>query len=358
MSSAKRRFFSGNTIEQALVQAASYYKIEPARIAYREVEKRHGFVKMRRRVVIQVDPDNPARSDGAPRDVAPRDAARNDVARGDVARGDVARSDVKAAAPTPLAGATPPPPPAAPPWRSPVEERPYEEPARPPAEETAAAELPSWQPRMTPPWESSGTRASDPAPRTAPEEPVVPPTREPAAAVPPSREPAAEVPPPQPPRGAETVAAPMDLLSGAREAAERLVRLSGLDLTVEVTEGKDRELEVNLSGRDRQRLLDEDAEVFQSIEQLLPRVLRGLAGESPSVRVDSDRFRGDQEDGLQRLAQAAAEVLRQGARAVELRAMAPAERRIVHLTLADEPGIATESEGEGYYKRVFIRQAE
>ncbi len=38
-----------------------------------------------------------------------------------------------------------------------------------------------------------------------------------------------------------------------------------------------------------------------------------------------------------------------------LRPMNPADRRIVHLALADDPDVETESQGNGYFKRVSIR---
>src|SRR5947209_9897967 len=72
MSEAKRRFFSGDTLRQALVQAANYHDVDPDQIAYRSIEKRHGFIKTRRRVMIEVDPDHPKRPEGVP---APRPEA-------------------------------------------------------------------------------------------------------------------------------------------------------------------------------------------------------------------------------------------------------------------------------------------
>ena len=59
MSDKKRKFFSGRSIEQAVMAAASYYGLVPEELAYREIEKKHGFVRVRRNAVIAVDPENP-----------------------------------------------------------------------------------------------------------------------------------------------------------------------------------------------------------------------------------------------------------------------------------------------------------
>src|SRR5262245_49734390 len=61
---SRRRFFGGDTVQQALVQAANYFHLDPEEIAYRVLDKRHGFLKVRRKVVIEVDADAPRREPG------------------------------------------------------------------------------------------------------------------------------------------------------------------------------------------------------------------------------------------------------------------------------------------------------
>src|SRR6185295_13537942 len=69
---AKRRFFSGASLQQALVQAANHFHLDPEEIAYQALDKRHGFLKAGRKVVIEVDPEAPRRPEPPPRpQVAP-----------------------------------------------------------------------------------------------------------------------------------------------------------------------------------------------------------------------------------------------------------------------------------------------
>ena len=56
-----RRFFSGRTLQAAVLSAASHYGIEPEELAYEEIDKRHGLLKSRSKVVIAVDPVDPRR---------------------------------------------------------------------------------------------------------------------------------------------------------------------------------------------------------------------------------------------------------------------------------------------------------
>ncbi|MGD2116078.1 MAG: hypothetical protein PVG07_13575, partial [Acidobacteriota bacterium] len=65
MTEKKRRFFSGRSVEQAVVAAASYYGLDPSEVAYREIEKKHGFVRTRRKAVIAVDPESPRKEEEA-----------------------------------------------------------------------------------------------------------------------------------------------------------------------------------------------------------------------------------------------------------------------------------------------------
>jgi len=61
----KRQFYSGATLEQAVLAAARVFELAPEEVAYTVRDKKHGFLKVRRRIVIEVDPDSPRR-DRAP----------------------------------------------------------------------------------------------------------------------------------------------------------------------------------------------------------------------------------------------------------------------------------------------------
>ncbi len=286
MNVRKRRFFAGNSIEQALVLAARYHRMEPGSIAYRLVEKRHGFLRFPRRVVLDIDPASPG------------------------------KQQAPAAAETPKAALPPTAPGAALPRAG--EQEPFPAPAAP----RQAAPPPREAPRLTPAY------------------PTVPPAP-----------PVASEPPPSP--SADTPAA---IVGRTRSTLELVLRLAGLELVYDVRmEGG--EVRINLSGPDRELLLDDEAELLRAIEHLLQRVLARVEGESLHCHVDTDGFRESHEQELLRLALETAASVRDTRQPVRLQAMSPAERRIVHLTLADQPGVRTESEGDGYFKRVTVLPA-
>ncbi len=133
-----------------------------------------------------------------------------------------------------------------------------------------------------------------------------------------------------------------------------LLSIAGLDLSPKILQGEER-LEIELSGSDTDRCFEEEGEVLRSIEHLLPRVIRSLSGGTVPCRVDCDNFHDIREEQLRTLAQRVAAEVRKRGRYRTLEPMNPADRRVIHMTLADDPGVVTESEGEGYFKRVSIR---
>ncbi|PYQ60915.1 MAG: hypothetical protein DMF53_16095, partial [Acidobacteria bacterium] len=242
MNDVKRRFFSGDTLQQALVQAANYFNLDPSYVAYRSLEKRHGFLKTRRKVVIEVDPDNPRRDSPAPMPETGR--------------------------------SLPPPPPssyltrpaAAEPSPSPGNEAPPRAPAprepRPPRErEPRGGEPRGGEPRGGERGGNRGPRGGRPGrgerdqdrprrrgrdlPPRSPRLPAAEPFR------PADAEGAGLVTLPERPRGlAERYPeATGSLAEAAAKAAGLLVRIAGLDLTPRVFQGEER-LEVDLSGDD------------------------------------------------------------------------------------------------------------
>jgi spoIIIJ-associated protein len=143
----------------------------------------------------------------------------------------------------------------------------------------------------------------------------------------------------------------------AAKAADLLVRLAGLDLKPRVFQGEER-LEVDLVGEDVDWCFADDGEILMAIEHLLPRMIRSLSGgETTAVRVDCDNFHEIREERLRSLAQRVAEEVRKRGKPRVLEPMNPGDRRIIHTTLADDPNVVTESEGDGYFKRIMVRPA-
>lgn len=137
-------------------------------------------------------------------------------------------------------------------------------------------------------------------------------------------------------------------------ALQHLAALAGVSIEARVLQAPDA-LYVDLGGESRASLLAEDATLLEALEQLLPRTVRGLHGAVVPLTVDSGGVREQLLEDLRRLALEAAERVRQTGQAETLEEMNPAERRIVHMTLADALGVATESLGGGVIKRVQIR---
>jgi spoIIIJ-associated protein len=142
----------------------------------------------------------------------------------------------------------------------------------------------------------------------------------------------------------------------AAKGMELLLRVAGLDLAPHIYQGEER-LEIELVGADTDWCFADDGELLMAIEHLLPRIIRSLSGEAVLCRVDCDNFHEIREERLRSLAQKVADEVRQRGRSRTLVPMNPADRRIIHVTLADDPAVVTESEGEGYFKRITVRPA-
>jgi len=80
---------------------------------------------------------------------------------------------------------------------------------------------------------------------------------------------------------------------------------------------------------------------------------RRFKGHAP-VTVDVHHYKRNREEALNALAQRLAARVRETHEPIALEPMPPAERRIVHLALAEDPEVATESVGEGDARKVMI----
>ena len=70
--------------------------------------------------------------------------------------------------------------------------------------------------------------------------------------------------------------------------------------------------------------------------------------------IDCQDFHEIRQEKLRSMAQDVAADVRRRQQPRMLEPMSPEERRIIHLTLVDDPEVITESQGSGFFKRVRI----
>jgi spoIIIJ-associated protein len=131
-------------------------------------------------------------------------------------------------------------------------------------------------------------------------------------------------------------------------------RAGELDVKAQLTVGEEA-LEGELAGGDVHVLTGGGGKGLDALQYLCNRILtRRLPRHSP-VHLDTDGFKARRAHQLQDKAEAAADEALRSGNPVVLGPLTPAARRDIHLALADDPGVETSSDGEGFLKRVVIR---
>jgi spoIIIJ-associated protein len=164
-----------------------------------------------------------------------------------------------------------------------------------------------------------------------------------------------EPPRPAPPRRDSPTAPGATAPSPPCMALRELIGKMGFDLEV-LEERRDGTLELTVDGPDRKRLTAKDGELLSAIEFVLNRMGRRAWPGEVSVRLICRGFQSERDDELvTMIREAAAQVSRSGMPRT-LRAMNPYERRVVHMTVRELPGLTTVSEGDGFLKRVRVEK--
>lgn len=151
-------------------------------------------------------------------------------------------------------------------------------------------------------------------------------------------------------------------MSDTRSTLEALFAavLAGMDLegTVTVVEEPDGPIAVDIAGEGLDALVGRDGAVIDALQYLAHQVvLRTGGGEPRRVSLDAGGYRERRQRQLERLAEhAASEAIAHGEE-IELDAMTPHDRRIVHMALADRTDIVTRSEGDEPNRRIVVLPA-
>lgn len=138
----------------------------------------------------------------------------------------------------------------------------------------------------------------------------------------------------------------------AHTLTARLLQEMGLPGTVRVHQQEDI-ISVQVSGEHLGALIGRGGATLDAVQLLVGLMVSRQARVKARVVVDVGGYRERRRLALEELARRTAERAARGGE-IELEPMDPAERRIVHTTLAEHPQVITFSRGEGADRRVVV----
>jgi spoIIIJ-associated protein len=103
-------------------------------------------------------------------------------------------------------------------------------------------------------------------------------------------------------------------------------------------------------------LIRKNGEGLQALQHVVATAFRRQLGEDGRIVVDCMGYRRDKDVELGQLARLAADKARTTGAPQEMGPLNPYERRIVHLAIAEDPSMASESVGDALMKTVIISE--
>lgn len=131
--------------------------------------------------------------------------------------------------------------------------------------------------------------------------------------------------------------------------------LAALGITASVTvEDTPDGPRLNINGEEAELLVRHRGEPLKALQHVVDTAYgRGLPGEQ-RIFVDALEYRKGKDIELKRMAKFLAEKAKQTGLDQQLGPLNPYERRLVHLAVAEIPGVTTESVGDAFSKTVLI----
>ena len=142
----------------------------------------------------------------------------------------------------------------------------------------------------------------------------------------------------------------------ATAAVGRILEAAGVNVTRTLRAANDSESGgpiIDLAGEDSGLLIGRRGQTLQALQFLVNLIVRKQF-EGVRVVLDVENYRQRRELQLREMATTIAKRVAETNRSITLEPMPPADRRIIHTSLTDHPGVSTESTGEGEGRKVTI----
>lgn len=140
----------------------------------------------------------------------------------------------------------------------------------------------------------------------------------------------------------------------ARQALQNILDKMGLLAIAEIVAEDAAEVKIAVKGEDMGRIIGKEGAMLKSLEIVVGSIVRKLIGAPLRIRIDAGGYVEKREKVLQRLAADVAEEVEKTGQEKVLPYMEAADRRIMHVYLAEHTKVKSYSVGEGKERRMVI----
>lgn len=147
----------------------------------------------------------------------------------------------------------------------------------------------------------------------------------------------------------------MEHIDQVKQIAEDLLKRLGVVGTVAVDVDETNAYRVHIDTEETGLLIGFHGRTLESFQIILGMIVSKQLGEWVKVYVNVGDYREKREEALMLMAQHAAERALSAGRSIELANLSPSERRVIHLTLAGDDRVETESMGEGTHRTLLVK---
>jgi spoIIIJ-associated protein len=145
----------------------------------------------------------------------------------------------------------------------------------------------------------------------------------------------------------------MELQARVREFLERTLGAMGVPLEIAIEDSAD-SVRIDLSGAGGEVLLQRRGEALDALQQIVNTAFRRELDGDRSFVLDCLGYRRGKDAELQQMARFSMEKAKTTGAAQEIGPLNPYARRLVHITVATDPELTSESIGDAFLKTVII----
>jgi len=139
----------------------------------------------------------------------------------------------------------------------------------------------------------------------------------------------------------------------AQEILTKIISLISPDTKIAARKKAD-DILLNIEGNNPGILIGPKGKTLEALEFIINKAVNKASEKKVRVIVDAENYRQKREEFLERLALRMGEKAKKTRKTVTIDPISPHDRRIVHLALKEDYQLQTKSNGEGFFKGMFI----